>query len=412
MRALAALLALAAVFWALAVPVRAELAALARLDAGASSVADAGAAGIEIVLPISQPVPYRLRLMDDPPRLVADFSKVDFGAAGPRTVDRSARVVTLSWGPVSSGWSRLVAELDGPYRIESAEQETAPGPGAVIRIRLEPASADEFAALAAKPETETEAEAAPVLPPPARVGAPRQRQTGERPLVVVLDPGHGGIDPGAEADGMTEAEVILGFSRELAEVLRRAGMTVVLTREEDVFVPLETRISIARAASADVFLSLHADALEEGEAVGATVYLLDESASDEASSRLAERHDRADLLSGVDLSGHDDEVAQVLMDLARTETAPRSARLAQALADGIGAAGLTLHRRPIQQAEFSVLKAADIPSVLLEVGFLSSEADRKRIADPLWRARMQGAILVALRAWSVADAAEARLLRQ
>jgi N-acetylmuramoyl-L-alanine amidase len=105
-------------------------------------------------------------------------------------------------------------------------------------------------------------------------------------------------------------------------------------------------------------------------------------------------------------------VAQVLMDLARTETAPRSARLAQALADGIGAAGLTLHRRPIQQAEFSVLKAADIPSVLLEVGFLSSEADRKRIADPLWRARMQGAILVALRAWSVADAAEARLLRQ
>uniref|UniRef100_UPI0039B8BAF2 N-acetylmuramoyl-L-alanine amidase family protein n=1 Tax=Albidovulum sp. TaxID=1872424 RepID=UPI0039B8BAF2 len=234
----------------------------------------------------------------------------------------------------------------------------------------------------------------------------------EAPLVVVLDPGHGGIDPGAEAGPVHEAGVMLGFARELAEVLRRAGMTVVMTREEDVFVPLETRVSVARATGADVFLSLHADALAEGEATGATVYLLADEASDAASARLAERHDRADLLAGIDLAGQDDLVAAVMMDMARTETRPRSERLAAALAAAIKGKGGRMHRHPVQQAAFSVLKSPDIPSVLLEVGFLSSEADRKRLSDPAWRARMQEAILAALAAWARADAAEAKLIRQ
>ncbi len=251
-----------------------------------------------------------------------------------------------------------------------------------------------------------------MLPEPAVVDQPKRRQTGDAPLVVVIDPGHGGIDPGAEAEGMTEAHVILTFARELAERLRRAGMTVILTREEDVFVPLETRVSVARAGGADLFLSLHADALAEGTATGATVYTLDGAARDEASARLAERHDRADLLAGVDLQGHDDEVAGVLMDLARAETTPRSDRLAAELVGAISGAELKMHRHPLQSAEFSVLKAADIPSVLLEVGFLSSAKDRARLTDPVWRGAMQGAILQALSDWQAADAAEARLLRQ
>ncbi|MBY0397101.1 MAG: N-acetylmuramoyl-L-alanine amidase, partial [Thermoleophilia bacterium] len=235
---------------------------------------------------------------------------------------------------------------------------------------------------------------------------------GDHRPVIVLDPGHGGIDPGTEYGGTTEAAVALTFARELADMLRRAGMTVEMTRTEDVFVPLETRISVARAAGADTFLSLHADALAEGEASGATVYRLAGSASDAASEQLAERHDRADLLAGIDLSGHDDVVADVLMDLARTETGPRAARLAEELRLAIGGAGLEMLRRPIQDASFSVLKAADIPSLLLEVGFLSSARDRQRLADPAWRARMQEAILSALRSWAVADAEEARRLRR
>ncbi len=385
-----------------------DLSALARLDPAASRVVDDGA-GIAIDLAISQAVPYRAFLLADPPRLVADFSVVEFGPSRPASLDRSARVTSLGWGPIREGWSRLVAGLDGPYRIASAEERVGETGEAEIRLRLAPEAADRFAANTRSGVPEV---ARWALPEPVAVEAPKRRQTGAEPLVVVLDPGHGGIDPGAEAGEVVEAELMLGFARELAEVLRRGGMEVALTREEDVFVPLETRISVARAAGADVFLSLHADALAEGEATGATVYLLADAASDNASAQLAERHDRADLLAGVDLAGQDDMVAAVMMEMARIETRPRADRLAGALVTAIKASGGRMHRHPIQEAAFSVLKSPDIPSILLEVGFLSSEADRRRLADPVWRAGFQEAILAALRAWAVADAAEARLIRQ
>ncbi|MCA0272805.1 MAG: N-acetylmuramoyl-L-alanine amidase [Proteobacteria bacterium] len=385
-----------------------DLTALARLDPAASRVSNAGD-GIAIDLALDQPVPYRAFLMAGPPRLVMDFSEVDFGPLRPRDIEGAAGVTDLGWGPIRPGWSRLVAVLDRPYRIESAEERVAEGGSAVIGVRLLPATEKEFARAAAEAIAP---EARWSLPAAAIVDSPKRRQTGERPLVVVVDPGHGGIDPGAEAGGKVEAAVMQTFARELAEVLRRAGMNVVLTREEDVFVPLETRISIARASGADVFLSLHADALAEGEATGATVYALAEEATDAASARLAERHDRADLLAGIDLTGQDDVLASVMMDLARAETQPRADRLAQALVREIGARGGKMHRHPIQGAAFSVLKSPDIPSLLLEVGFLSSARDRVRLDDPEWRAMMQAAILAALTGWAVADAAEAGLIRQ
>lgn len=392
-----------------ALPLRAgDLTALARLDPAASRVANAGD-GIAIDLALDQAVPYRAFLMARPPRLVMDFSEIDFGAARPRDIEGAAGVTDLGWGPIRPGWSRLVALLDRPYRIASAEERVATGGNAVIGVRLQPATEAEFARLAAEAVAP---EARWSLPAAAVVDSPKRRQTGERPLVVVLDPGHGGIDPGAEAGDKVEAAVMLTFARELAEVLRRAGMNVILTREEDVFVPLETRISIARAAGADVFLSLHADALAEGEATGATVYALAEEATDAASARLAERHDRADLLAGIDLTGQDDVLASVMMDLARAETQPRADRLAEALVGEIRARGGKMHRDPIQGAAFSVLKSPDIPSLLLEVGFLSSARDRMRLDDADWRAMMQAAILAALTGWAVADAAEAGLIRQ
>lgn len=394
---------------AAALPLPAEdLTALARLDPAASRVANAGD-GIAIDLALDQPVPYRAFLMADPPRLVMDFSEVDFGPVRPRDIEGAAGVTDLGWGPIRPGWSRLVAMLDRPYRIESAEERVAEGGSAVIGVRLLPATEEEFARAAAEAIAP---EARWSLPAAAIVDSPKRRQTGERPLVVVIDPGHGGIDPGAEAGGKVEAAVMLTFARELAEVLRRAGMNAILTREEDVFVPLETRISIARASGADIFLSLHADALAEGEATGATVYALAEEATDAASARLAERHDRADLLAGIDLTGQDDVLASVMMDLARAETQPRADRLAEALVREIGARGGKMHRDPIQGAAFSVLKSPDIPSLLLEVGFLSSARDRMRLDDPDWRAMMQAAILAALSQWAVADAAEAGLIRQ
>ncbi len=372
-----------------------DLSALARLDPAASSITDQGET-LSITLQLSQPVPWRVRFADNPRRLIMDFREVDWSGIADMRRD-SSRIADLRAGSFRPGWSRLVMELAAPLTLMTAEMAT--DTGATVRIDLFPTTPADFAQQAALPEPAEWA-----LPKAAALPAPTPRGTG--PLTVVLDPGHGGIDPGAERDGHTEAELMLTFARELKELLvRDGGFRVVMTREEDIFVPLETRISVAHAVGAEVFLSLHADALAEGEAVGATIYTLSEDASDEAARALAERHDRDDLLSGIDLTEQDDLVATVLMDMARTETQPRIDRLALALRQSISGAGLKMHRHPIQQAGFSVLKSPDVPSLLIELGFLSSASDLERLIDPDWRASMAAAIRDALRVWAAEDAA-------
>lgn len=390
-----------AMIWAGLATMAQDLSALARLVPEQSEIRSDAGGGITLELALSQPVPWRVRLLDQPPRLVLDFREVDW-----QGIDRVARsgVTDLRAGSFRPGWSRLVAQLPGPFVVQRAGMDTSDG-AARLSLALIPASAETFAERAAAPEPPGWA-----LPKPADLPRPVARGAG--PLVVVLDPGHGGIDPGAERDSVTEADLMLTFAREFKEVLvRDGGFLVVMTREEDVFVPLETRISIARAAGAHVFLSLHADALAEGEAVGATLYTLSDEASDQAAKTLAERHDRADLLAGVDLTDQDDLVAQVLMDMARTETAPRIDRLAGALEGAIKGADLKMHRRPRQTAGFSVLKSPDIPSLLIELGFLSSDRDLARLQDPDWRARMAAALRDGLKDWAAQDAALSGLNR-
>ena len=379
---------------ALALPAGAEgLSALARLDAARSSVVRTGE-GLAVTLTLSQPVPWRLRFLAGPPRLVIDTREVDW--TGARAMVRVPPVVDLRAGSFRPGWSRLVLELEAPQKLVRAEMLTE-GDTARIALVLAPTDDAGFAAETARPDLPEWAlpEAAEILPP---------LPEGSGPITVVLDPGHGGIDPGAEREGQSEAALILTFARELKDILVRDGrFRVVLTREEDIFVPLETRTSVAREAEADVFLSLHADTLAEGDAQGATVYTLAEEASDAASAALAERHDRDDLLAGVDLSAQDDVVAEVLMDMARTETMPRTDRLAAAFVAAIKAAGIRMHRRPLQSGGFSVLKTPDIPSVLLELGFLSSDRDFNRLTDAVWRAKLAEALLAALVGWSEED---------
>jgi N-acetylmuramoyl-L-alanine amidase len=384
-----------------------DLSGLARLDVARSSMVVQGS-DLVLRLGLSQAVPWRVRVLDAPPRLIVDFREVDFtGVAGLGVAGLAAaegRVAAINAGPFRPGWSRLVLELTGPMAVARAGMLT--GDTVAVEITLTPTDAAQFAARAAAPEPATWA-----LPTPAQV--PVLPPRGDGPLIVVLDPGHGGLDPGAERDSISEAALMLTFARTLKEALLRDGdFDVVLTREEDVFVPLEMRSSIARSVGAHVFISLHADALEEGEAVGATIYTLSEDASDAAAQAMAERHDRDDLLAGIDLSAQDDVVATVLMDMARTETTPRTERLALALEAAIKGADLRMHRYARQEAGFSVLKAPDIPSVLLELGFLSSDRDLARLRDDRWRADMSGAIVTALKAWADEDAAIAALRRQ
>ena len=386
-----------------------EFSALARLDVSESAIRRSPE-GLSVELALSQGVPWRVFTLDDPPRAVLDFREVDWtGVAVSDLVEglgEGEHTPGVRFGSFRPGWSRLVIDLGGPLTLDRAGLRVSEDTGAARLVAaFRPVTPAQYAALSMPPPdvgiwTGGEAPVPPVRGP-------------RGPLVVVLDPGHGGIDPGAERDGVIEKDLMLSLAREVSDLLIRSGEArVVLTRSDDSFVSLERRVEIAHEVGADVFLSLHADALSEGQARGAVVHTLSQTATDEASAKLAERHDRDDLLSGVDLTGKDDVVAGVLLDLARQETVPRTARLADALVARFRGEGVPVNSHPRRSAGFSVLKAADIPSVLIEVGFLSDERDRNNLGHPAFRARLAGAIRDALAAWVIEDQALAPLVRQ
>lgn len=392
---------------ALAAPAQ-EFSALARVDVEASRISDTDD-GMRLKLGLTQGVPFRAFTLDAPPRLVLDFREVDWRGVDPRLLDWADAAQAVRVGGFRPGWSRMVVDLAGPYILDTANADIDEGTGmAMIEVLLRSASAEDFAQASGAPPLAGWDMLDEGLPAPKH-----RRQTGEGRLLVVLDPGHGGVDPGAERGETSEKALMLIFARELQEVLLRAdGFDVELTREDDRFVSLERRVALAHQAGAQVFISLHADALSEGQARGTTVYTLSDSASDEASAALAERHDRADILAGIDLSESDDVVADVLIDLARMETQPRSEQMAKAIRLGLAEQDLPLNSRPLRAAGFSVLKSPDIPSILLELGFMSNERDLANLQDPDWRARMAAGVRDALLAWRIADAAAAELVRQ
>ena len=376
--------------------------ALARVEAKAR-ITDKGQ-GLDVNLPLSQGVPWRLYTLDVPRRVVLDFREVDWSGL-PLDFDRAEAALSVRTGGFRPGWSRMVIELGRPLSVAEAGMRVDPVTNkAHLNLRLTPTDPESFALAAGAPHDPRWD-----LPPPAVV-VPKRKPDG--PFLVVIDPGHGGIDPGAEREGLNEKSLMLAFAKELTEELRRAGLEVVLTRDEDEFVSLVGRVAIAHEVRADLFLSLHADALSEGQATGTTLHLLSRSASDEATALLAERHDREELLSGVDLTGQDDEVASILMDLARAETEPRAEALAKTLLGSIKKDGLPLAKRSFRRGAFSVLKAADIPSILIEVGFMSSPRDLANLRDAAWRARLAGAIRSGILQWIETDQARAPMVRQ
>ncbi|WP_027237213.1 N-acetylmuramoyl-L-alanine amidase [Leisingera caerulea] len=402
------LFSFSALIWLLAAAAWAQgFSGLARIDAEASQVRDAGQ-GAEVSLGLSQGVPYRLFTLDGPPRLVLDFQEVDWTGLTADKLVQGEQVTAAQFGTYVPGWSRLVLQLAQPMKVSAAamavDQVTA---AARLAVSLEPATAQEFAASAGAPQDPRWD-----LPAPEEMQG-RAARDENAPLLVMLDPGHGGIDPGAETEVVVEKHLMLQFARELGEALLRSGQfTVMMTRDDDYFVSLERRIAMAHQAGADVFISLHADTISEGRAHGSTVYTLSKEASDAASAKLAERHLRGDLLSGTDLSQADDRVTSVMLDLARQETQPRSDALAAALIDGLRAQGKPINNRPLRSAGFSVLKSADIPSVLVEIGFLSSKRDLKNLVDADWRAKAARGILNGLITWRAQDDARRALVRK
>jgi N-acetylmuramoyl-L-alanine amidase len=239
----------------------------------------------------------------------------------------------------------------------------------------------------------TAAEGAPAAQVPAPVTPPQPGK--DRRPVIMLDPGHGGVDPGANAaGGMFEKDIVFAFARKLKEKLEAEGhYRVLMTRDEDVFIPLGDRVRIARAARADLFISIHADSISGGPEVrGLTVYTGSERASDPDSARLADRENKADSVAGVESGdGPAEAVSDILKDLTQRETRALSHGFATRLVNELENVA-RLNKNPQRQAGFRVLRAHDIPSVLVELGYLSSRKDFDLLVSDEWRDRSTAAM--------------------
>ena len=355
-------------------------------DPARSVVRDGWWGKLVIELGLNQIVPYRVFTLDEPRRLILDFEGVDFAGLDTDVLVSGSRAQAVRVGPLRPGWSRMVIDLATPMVIAEAGMVTV-DQGADLTVVLTRASPDAFAAASGAPP-DPGWEVVTGFDPQVAAAIARSED-----FVVVVDPGHGGIDPGAHQGGVKEADLVLIMGSELTVQLNDlAGVQAVLTRESDVFVPLSARLTVARKVGADLFISLHADALEVDEAQGASVYTLSADGGEAAAQRIVERHERGDLLAGVDLEAAEDRVATALMDLARAETGPASRRFAEALVASMMAEGVRMNSNPRREGQFAALSAADFPSVLIEAGFLSNAEDRAILATAQGRARIVRAI--------------------
>ena len=344
------------------------------------------------VLDLSEGVDYRLFNLADPYRIVLELPAIAWRLPAKAGVQGAGLVKSYRYGLFGHSRSRVVLDLFGPAKVQSHFiMPPEDGKPARLVLDLVPATEEEFMATAGWPADA----AAPVADagPEAAPEGDRPVGQGDGRFVIALDAGHGGADPGATGTGGTlEKEVVLATVLALKDELeRRDGYTVVLIRDDDTFINKKDRVRAARAARADLFISIHADTISNSAIHGASVYTLSESASDAEAAELAESENASDVIAGVDLSGEKDDVGSILIDLAQRETKNRSTVFAQLLLPELDRqTGLLV--QPLRSAGFRVLKAPDVPSVLIELGFLSNATDEGRLTDEDWRAGMATAI--------------------
>ncbi len=355
-----------------------------------------------LVLDLDDASSFRTFLLDGPPRVVVDFPPMDWRLL--KTAGRQGRgvIAGFRFGVFDRGTSRMVLDLKRPARVAQAFiLPPREGYGYRFVIDLKPVGQKEFSAILRPSREGMPAAMAATRPaairlPPVPVARPRQRLP-----VVVLDPGHGGIDPGASSlNGHREKDITLAIARNLARHLRATGrVKVVMTRNRDIFLKLRERVRIARRAGADLFISLHADTISRSSVRGASIYTLSETASDKEAAALAAKENKADVIAGVNLSGHSEDVAEILIDLAQREAMNASASFVSYLLPAMRRHGIKLLRKPHRSAGFRVLKAPDVASVLLELGYLSNRRDESRLLSRKGQSEIAAAITDAVLAY-------------
>ncbi|MBR0775439.1 N-acetylmuramoyl-L-alanine amidase [Bradyrhizobium diazoefficiens] len=350
------------------------------------------------ILDLDRTVTFRAVTLADPYRVVVDVPQVNFQLPSGTGAGGRGLVKAFRYGLVMPGGSRIVFDLTGPARIaNSYVLEAANGQPARLVLELEEVDRAAFVQSIAPELRPTLGAAPPATVPAAAAPEPIQQKptaTADGRPVVVIDPGHGGIDNGTQSSGESEKNLVLAFALALRERLDKTGKyRVVMTRDDDTFIALNDRVKVARTLNAALFVSIHADALPraEGDAQGATIYTLSDKASDAEAERLADAENRADAIAGVNLAEEPTDVADILIDLAQRETRTFSNRFARLLM-GEMKTTVRMHKHPLKSAGFRVLKAPDVPSVLVEIGYVSNKGDLQHLVSEGWRSRAVGSM--------------------
>lgn len=356
-----------------------------------------------VVIDLTERVPFSVFSLSEPYRVIIDLPEVEWGAEVDSSLQlQNPLIKALRYGLFHPGNSRVVLDLSAPASVKKAFV-LPPRATEVWRLVLDLAPTDAASFLRAAGPARRIGDFRPqekrdVVPETGQqVVAPSQRPRQTRRPVIVLDPGHGGVDPGATGvSGIFEKKVTLLTAREFKKSLEKTGRyTVHLTRERDVFLQLRERVAIARRHRADLFISIHADAGASPSLRGLSIYTLSDKASDSEAAALAASENKADIIAGIDLSHESPEVTNILIDLAQRESMNLSARLAE-LAISELRRDVTLLPRSHRFAGFAVLKAPDIPSLLMEMGYLTNRQEERLLRTRTYRRKLASAMIRAI----------------
>jgi N-acetylmuramoyl-L-alanine amidase len=344
------------------------------------------------VLELSDPVTPRVFTLASPDRVVIDLPDVLWRLGTPDRPSGRGAIHSYRYGTFRPGESRIVIDLNRPVSLAPLLMiPPKDGNGYRIVLDLSPISREQFAKTAGWPEEVLATRKTGLRAKPDNT-APFT-ESSLAPKVVVLDAGHGGADSGTVgASGMREKDIVLDEAKRLARVLENRGYEVHLTRDTDVYIPLDGRVNTARDHRADLFISLHADSNPSPDVFGASVYTLSAAGSNREATELARKENQSDIVAGVDLSGQSSPVASILIGLAQRDTINRSVKFAETLVGQLGRVTDTLPREPHRSAAFVVLKAPDVPAVLIELGYLTSPRDCAQMATEQWRNNVSLAI--------------------
>jgi N-acetylmuramoyl-L-alanine amidase len=349
---------------------------------------------IRFIADLSAKVDANVFTLADPYRIIIDLPEIRFALPALAGTEGRGLASAFRFGSISPGKSRVVIDVTGPVAIDkSFVVEPADAQPARLVVDVIPTTREKFLETAS-------AYRASHAAPAAEATAAAADGNADRPLIVV-DPGHGGIDLGARGEGGTlEKDVVLAFAKVLgSRLLATDRYRVVYTRRDDTFVALGDRVNVARRNGANLFVSIHANSFAGDSVRGAIVYTVSDQASDRMAAQMAESENQSDALAGIDVAAADsDEVKGILIDLTRRETRNFGVVFAQNLVKELGKS-TRMFKIPHQEASFKVLEAPDVPSALIELGYLTNRSDEKQLVDPAWQATSAASIVDAIDAY-------------